>query len=292
MVISRRTAGAHVEHIYAKLAYPTAPGQPVRDEARPDGERVARRWGKCPMCRWLRLFYGARNNCMEGDVATKMLVNLAAGLEDSERVTVAFLVGGAGLQKGQKVAMFLTQGGAVRLGLPGRAEEWRATDPRSWRGCLRSSPRAAANCWCARSASTPPGWNRRIRAERVAGGTTPMLEWVGDDDTNVFKTSARADLLGPAFANAVARRELAQVAEILCPDIEFRALSPRLNADHRRDPRHPAHLVSPGAGGRRRAGRTAPTSSTIATASDLPLRWGGAGGAVCHRAACLLHRAR
>src|SRR5215813_14155931 len=57
-----------------------------------------------------------------GDVmATKMLVNLATGLEDSERVTVAFLVGGAGLQKGRKVAMFLTKE-AVRLALPGHAE--------------------------------------------------------------------------------------------------------------------------------------------------------------------------
>ena len=40
-------------------------------------------------------------------------------------------------------------------------------------------------------------------------------------------TSARADLLGPAFANALARADFAQVAEILCPDIEFRALTPR-----------------------------------------------------------------
>ena len=54
-------------------------------------------------------------------MATKMLVNLATGLEDSERVTVAFLVGGAGLQKGRKVAMFLTKE-AVRLALPGHAE--------------------------------------------------------------------------------------------------------------------------------------------------------------------------
>jgi hypothetical protein len=40
-----------------------------------------------------------------------MLVNLATGLEDAERVTVAFLVGGAGLQKGKKVAMLDWMGG-------------------------------------------------------------------------------------------------------------------------------------------------------------------------------------
>ena len=51
----------------------------------------------------------------------KVVVNLATGLEDPERVTVAFLVGGAALEQGKRVAMFLTKE-AVRLGLPGYAE--------------------------------------------------------------------------------------------------------------------------------------------------------------------------
>jgi predicted peroxiredoxin len=53
-------------------------------------------------------------------VADKLLVNLATGLEDPERVTVAFLVGGAALAQGKTVAMFLTKE-AVRLALPGHA---------------------------------------------------------------------------------------------------------------------------------------------------------------------------
>jgi hypothetical protein len=40
-------------------------------------------------------------------------------------------------------------------------------------------------------------------------------------------TSSRAELLGPAFAHALARRDFAQVAEVLCRDIEFRAVTPR-----------------------------------------------------------------
>lgn len=40
-------------------------------------------------------------------------------------------------------------------------------------------------------------------------------------------TSPRAELLGPAFAHALARGDFAQVMEVLCPDIEFRALTPR-----------------------------------------------------------------
>jgi predicted peroxiredoxin len=51
----------------------------------------------------------------------KVVINLATGIEDAERVTVAFLVGGAALEQGKRVAMFLTKE-AVRLGLPGFAE--------------------------------------------------------------------------------------------------------------------------------------------------------------------------
>jgi predicted peroxiredoxin len=50
----------------------------------------------------------------------KVVINLATGLEDAERVTVAFLVGGAAVEQGKQVAMFLTKE-AVRLGLPGYA---------------------------------------------------------------------------------------------------------------------------------------------------------------------------
>jgi predicted peroxiredoxin len=51
----------------------------------------------------------------------KVVINLATGLDDAERVTVALLVGNAALQQGKQVAMFLTKE-AVRLGLPGYAE--------------------------------------------------------------------------------------------------------------------------------------------------------------------------
>jgi predicted peroxiredoxin len=51
----------------------------------------------------------------------KVVINLATGLEDAERVTVAFLVGTAAVEQGKQVAMFLTKE-AVRLGLPGYAE--------------------------------------------------------------------------------------------------------------------------------------------------------------------------
>ncbi len=51
----------------------------------------------------------------------KVVINLATGLEDAERVTVAFLVGDAAAASGKPVAMFLTKE-AVRLALPGYAD--------------------------------------------------------------------------------------------------------------------------------------------------------------------------
>jgi predicted peroxiredoxin len=51
----------------------------------------------------------------------KVVVNLATGLEDTERVTVAFLVAGAALEQDKQVAMFLTKE-AIRLAVPGVAE--------------------------------------------------------------------------------------------------------------------------------------------------------------------------
>jgi predicted peroxiredoxin len=123
---------------------------------------------------------------MEDVVATKMLVNLATGLEDSERVTVAFLVGGAGLQKGRKVAMFLTKE-AVRLALPGHAEGV---------ACDGCPPLARLFEQYAEGGGEllvcPICFNARrldqadLPANATLAGATPMLEWMGDDDTDVF----------------------------------------------------------------------------------------------------------
>ena len=51
----------------------------------------------------------------------KVVINLATGHEDADRVTVAFLIATAALERGRPVAMFTTKE-AVRLGLPGYAD--------------------------------------------------------------------------------------------------------------------------------------------------------------------------
>jgi len=55
------------------------------------------------------------------DTNGKVLINLATGLEDAERVTVALLVATAALDAGKKVGIWLTKE-AVRLALPGHAQ--------------------------------------------------------------------------------------------------------------------------------------------------------------------------
>ena len=50
----------------------------------------------------------------------KVVIDLSTGLEDPERVMIAFLVAGAAVEQGRRVIMFLTKE-AVRLAVPGVA---------------------------------------------------------------------------------------------------------------------------------------------------------------------------
>lgn len=119
-------------------------------------------------------------------MARKVLINLATGLEDPERVTVAFLVGGAALQRGDVAAMWLTKE-AVRLALPGHAEAVACDGcPPLSRlfeqyadggGALLVCP----ICFSARKLDE----NGMVANARLAGAT-PMLEWIGDDNAAIF----------------------------------------------------------------------------------------------------------
>ena len=116
-------------------------------------------------------------------MAGKVLVNLATGMEDPERVMIAFLVGGAAVGEGKQVAMFLTKE-AVRLGLTGYAEAV-ACD-----GCpplSRLFEQYAAGggellvcpiCLSARKLDE----GNLVPNARLAGAT-PLWEWVGDGAT-------------------------------------------------------------------------------------------------------------
>ena len=119
-------------------------------------------------------------------MAGKVLVNLATGLEDPERVMVAFLVAGAALDRGNEVAMFLTKD-AVRLAVPGHAEGV------ACEGCP-PLPELAKRYTEAggRLLVCPICFNARHLAEdtlvenATLGGTVPLWEWIGDEPATTF----------------------------------------------------------------------------------------------------------
>ena len=116
-------------------------------------------------------------------MADKVLINLATGLEDSERVTVAFLVAGAALEKGRDVAMFLTKE-AVRLAMPGHAEgvacEGCPPLPRLFEQFASGGGELLVCPICVKARKLDEGGF--VDHARVAGAT-PMWEWLGDEGT-------------------------------------------------------------------------------------------------------------
>ena len=118
--------------------------------------------------------------------SAKVVVNLATGLEDAERVLVAFLVASAAVEKGKKVAMFLTKE-AVRLGLPGYA------DGVACDGCPPLSRLfqqyadgggellVCPICFSARKLE-----DENLVANARLAGATPLWEWIGDEHATVF----------------------------------------------------------------------------------------------------------
>ena len=113
----------------------------------------------------------------------KVVINLATGLEDPERVTVAFLVAGAAAEQGRDVVMFVTKE-AVRLALPGIAEGV-ACD-----GCPPLSRLFAQYAEAGgQFLVCPVCFNSRkldegeLAANARVGGATPLWEWIGDGAT-------------------------------------------------------------------------------------------------------------
>jgi predicted peroxiredoxin len=113
----------------------------------------------------------------------KVVINLATGLEDGERVTVAFLVAGAALEKGKQVSMFLTKE-AVRLALPGVAEgvacEGCPPLPRLFEQFTSGGGEFLVCPICFNSKKLDEG--DLVPNARLAGAT-PLWDWIGEGAT-------------------------------------------------------------------------------------------------------------
>jgi predicted peroxiredoxin len=113
----------------------------------------------------------------------KVVINLATGLEDAERVTVAFLVGGAAAQSGRRVTMWLTKE-AVRLALSGFALGVACDGCPALQTLLEQYSSAGGEmlvcpiCFNARKLD-----HESLIDGATIGGATPLWEWIGDGAT-------------------------------------------------------------------------------------------------------------
>ncbi len=113
----------------------------------------------------------------------KVVINLATGLEDPERVTVAFLVAGAAVDKGKDVAMFLTKE-AVRLAVGGHAQgtacEGCPPLERLFEQYAQGGGELLVCPICAKARKVEEA--DLVASARMAGAT-PLWEWIGDGAT-------------------------------------------------------------------------------------------------------------
>ncbi len=120
------------------------------------------------------------------DEASKVVINLATGHEDADRVTVAFLVATAALERGRPVAMFATKE-AVRLGVPGYAQAIESAGAPPVAKLFDQFVDRGGElllcpvCFKARALDE----TTVVRGARIAGAT-PLWEWIGDEAATVF----------------------------------------------------------------------------------------------------------
>ena len=119
-------------------------------------------------------------------MSDKVVINLATGMEDPERVLVAFLVGQAATAKGKQVAMFLTKE-AVHVAMPGVAQGVACDGcpplERIFAQYAEGGGELLACPFCVNSRGLKE--EDFVANARVAGAT-PLWEWIGDEPATVF----------------------------------------------------------------------------------------------------------
>jgi predicted peroxiredoxin len=116
----------------------------------------------------------------------KVVVNLATGLEDAERVIVAFLVAGAALDQGKQVVMFLTKE-AVRLATPGYAVGVACDGCPPLAGIFGQVEEKGGELFACPFCFNTRGLDAdNLVANARVAGATPLWEWVGDEAATVF----------------------------------------------------------------------------------------------------------
>ena len=119
-------------------------------------------------------------------MAGKAVISLTTGLEDAEKVTVAFLVAVGAAESGRPTLMFLTKE-AVRIALRGVAVGTACEGCPSLPSLLERYEKAGGEylvcpiCFDAKKLDPAA----LIGGARL-GGTVPMWDWIGDEGATTF----------------------------------------------------------------------------------------------------------
>ena len=118
--------------------------------------------------------------------AAKAVISLTSGMEDPERVTVAFLVAVGAAEQGRPTLMFLTKE-AARLALEGVATAVACEGCPPLAELTDRYAKAGGRylvcpiCFDARKLD-----KRQLIDAAELGGTAPMWQWIGDDGATTF----------------------------------------------------------------------------------------------------------
>ena len=119
-------------------------------------------------------------------MAGKAVISLSTGLEDTEKVTIAFLVAVGAAESGRPTLMFLTKE-AVRLALDGVAVGVGCDGCPPLPDLMKRYEAAGGRyfvcpiCFHARKLD-----ETQLLKNAELGGTVPMWQWIGDDGATTF----------------------------------------------------------------------------------------------------------
>jgi predicted peroxiredoxin len=119
-------------------------------------------------------------------MSNKAVVSLATGLEDPEKVMVAFLVAVGAAEQGRPTLMFLTKE-AVRLALEGVAVGTACEGCPSLPSLLERFGKAGGQYFVCPICFDAKNLDKGLLIQGAElGGTVPMWQWIGDDGATTF----------------------------------------------------------------------------------------------------------